>query len=92
MCHRHLNHNEFTLAAIDSVIERGSAEDWLELREATRTRPELIAKIARVCEAQRNNPYSAELYAEWLTWLGALPGTATGSDHTNWETPPESCP
>lgn len=72
MRHRHLNHTEFTLAAIDSVIERGSAEDWRELREATGTRPELIAKIVRVCEAQRNNPYSAELYAEWLTWLATL--------------------
>lgn len=72
MRHRHLNHSEYTLAAIDSVIERGSAEDWRELREAARTRPELIAKIARVCEAQRNNPYSAELYVEWLTWLTAL--------------------
>lgn len=72
MRHRHLNHTEFTLAAIDSIIERGSDGDWRELREATRTQPELIAKIAKVCEAQRENPYSAELYTEWMTWVATL--------------------
>ena len=72
MLHRHLNHGEFTLAAIDSIIERGSEEDWRELREAVPTRPELIPKIRQVCEAQRNNPYSSVLYEEWLAWLATL--------------------
>jgi hypothetical protein len=76
MLHRHINHGEFTLAAIDSIIERGSAEDWRELREAVPTRPELIPKIRKVCEAELNNPYSSELYEEWLAWLATLSGTA----------------
>ena len=29
MQHRHLNHQRFTLAAIDDVIRRGRWDDWL---------------------------------------------------------------
>jgi len=31
MRHRHLETSEWTLAAIDSAIERGNLEDWREL-------------------------------------------------------------
>ena len=34
MLHRHLNHQRFTLAAIDDVISRGRWGDWAELRRA----------------------------------------------------------
>jgi hypothetical protein len=32
MLHRHLAHQQFTLAAIDDVIARGKRQDWAELR------------------------------------------------------------
>jgi len=38
MLHRHLNHQTFTLAAIDDVIDRGDKADWLELRRAALAR------------------------------------------------------
>jgi|GEM_PF-1293601 len=34
MLHRHLNHSEWTLAAIDDVIARGRLDDWKQLRDA----------------------------------------------------------
>ena len=34
MLHRHINHERFTLAAIDDVIARGRWNDWAELRRA----------------------------------------------------------
>jgi hypothetical protein len=30
MLHRHLNHQQLTLAAIDDVIARGKRRDWTE--------------------------------------------------------------
>jgi hypothetical protein len=34
MIHRHLNHQELSLAAIDDVIGRGKRKDWEDLRLA----------------------------------------------------------
>lgn len=34
MYHRHLNHQKFTLAAIDDIIARGKRPDWAALRTA----------------------------------------------------------
>ncbi len=34
MYHRHLNHQQFTLAAIDDIIARGKRQDWAGLRSA----------------------------------------------------------
>lgn len=34
MDHRHLKHNELTLAAIDDIIERGTRVAWAELGNA----------------------------------------------------------
>ena len=34
MRHRHLNHQRYTLAAIDDVITRGRWADWVALRRA----------------------------------------------------------
>src|ERR1041385_1441678 len=36
MLHRHLNHSDWTLAAIDDVIARGRLDDWKELRDVPR--------------------------------------------------------
>jgi hypothetical protein len=34
MEHRHLNHHEYTLAAIDDIIGPGKRQDWATLRAA----------------------------------------------------------
>lgn len=58
MQHRHINHVAFTMAAIDDIIERGDRADWVELREAAGSNPEILSKILRVCVAHSNDPYA----------------------------------
>ena len=41
MLHRHLNHSEWTLAAIDDVIARGRLDDWKQLRDAAASRKDI---------------------------------------------------
>lgn len=70
MLHRHLNHQRYTLAAIDNVIERGRMRDWLKLRDAARRQPELFDMIVRVCAPRLSNPYAQRHhfwnnYARW---------------------------
>jgi hypothetical protein len=64
MLHRHLNHEQYTLAAIDDVIGRGKRQDWAELRRATLADHALMEKVLRVCQAQGSDPY-AQRYRFW---------------------------
>lgn len=64
MKHRHLNHQEFTLAAIDDVIAGGRRKDWAELRSAALQDRALMENIVRVCEARVSDPY-AQRYHFW---------------------------
>ena len=52
MEHRHLNHQRFTLAAIDDVIARGKWQDWAALRQAALADPAVLERIRRVCAAR----------------------------------------
>jgi hypothetical protein len=62
--HRHLTHQEFTLAAIDDVISRGKRHDWAELRRAVLADPAVLEKTLRVCQAHVADPY-AQRYHFW---------------------------
>jgi hypothetical protein len=62
--HRHLNHQQFTLAAIDDVIARGKRQDWAELRRAALGDRAVMEKVLRVCEAHIADPY-AQRYHFW---------------------------
>jgi hypothetical protein len=64
MRHRHLTHEQYTLTAIDDVIERGNRRDWAELRQAALHDPELFEKVLRVCKARVSDPY-AQRYHFW---------------------------
>lgn len=64
MLHRHLTHQQFTLAAIDDVIARGKRRDWAELRRAALDDRTVLKKILRVCQAQVADPY-AQRYHFW---------------------------
>lgn len=48
MMHRHINGSEWTLAAIDSVLERGDLPDWRELFDAIRVSRGLGEKVLQV--------------------------------------------
>jgi hypothetical protein len=65
MLHRHLNHQRFTLAAIDDVISRGKRQDWTDLRRAALEDRAVLEKIARVCRARVSDPY-AQRYHFWM--------------------------
>jgi len=57
MQHRHLDHNEYTAAAIDDIIARGGRKDWVELRNASAD-PTIAQKILRVCRTHTVDPYA----------------------------------
>lgn len=65
MLHRHLNHQGFTLAAIDDLISRGRWDDWVELRRAALADQSVLDKVVRVCRAQVSDPY-AQRHHFWL--------------------------
>jgi hypothetical protein len=64
MLHRHVNHQQFTLTAIDDVIDRGKRHDWAELRHAALRDRSVLEKVLRVCQAHIADPY-AQRYHFW---------------------------
>lgn len=68
MLHRHLNHQYFTLAAIDDVISRGCWHDWAALRRAVLEDRRLMDKVERICRAYVSDPY-AQRYHFWLHYV-----------------------
>ena len=66
--YRHLNHQRFTLAAIDDVICRGRWRDWAELRRAALEDHALLDKIERVCSHCADDP-RAQRYRFWMHYV-----------------------
>jgi hypothetical protein len=64
MLHRHLAHQQFTLAAIDDVIARGKRRDWAELRRAALADRSALEKVLQVCQAHVADP-SAQRFHFW---------------------------
>jgi hypothetical protein len=52
MRHRHLVHQEFTLAAIEDILDRGKMPDWEPLIAAIEADPygEVAERTLRLCE------------------------------------------
>ena len=48
MQHRHLNTSEWSLAAIDSVLEYGDLPDWKELFAAAKAEPAVAKRILHI--------------------------------------------
>jgi len=65
MFHRHLNHQRFSLAAIDDVISRGKWQDWVDLRRAVLFDRDLLDKVERVCRPYISDPY-AQRHHFWM--------------------------
>jgi hypothetical protein len=68
MLHRHLNHQDLTLAAIDDIIGRGQRQDWAALRTALLNDSAIREKVLRVCEAHVADPY-AQRYHFWKGYV-----------------------
>jgi len=68
MLHRHLNHQRFTLAAIDDVISRGRWRDWAELRRAVLADRALLDKVEQVCRPYLSDPY-AQRHHFWMRYV-----------------------
>lgn len=64
MQHRHLNHEGYTLAAIDDIIARGKRKDWSELRSVALSDRTTMEKILRVAQAYAHDRY-AQRHAFW---------------------------
>ena len=70
MRHRHLNHEGYTLAAIDDVIARGRWADWADLRRAVRADTPLLDRVERVCRARLRDP-CAQRHHFWMHYVQA---------------------
>jgi hypothetical protein len=68
MNHRHLNHAQYTLAALDDIVSRGKVGDWLALRDAVREEPAFADKIQQVCQPRLIDPY-AQRYHFWAHYV-----------------------
>lgn len=75
MLHRHLNHQRFTLAAIDDVITRGLWQDWADLRRAVLADASLLDKVERVCRPYVSDPY-AQRHHFWMHYAEKRRATA----------------
>ena len=64
MQHRHITSDEISVAAIDAIVERGSLEDWCELRAAALSDPAILSKLERVAR-RRTGERSAVRYFLW---------------------------
>ncbi len=49
MLHRHLYHQQLSLAAIDDVISHGQWDDWVDLRRGALNDGAVLEKVQRVC-------------------------------------------
>lgn len=69
MQHRHLNHNEYTLAAIDDIIQNGTPKDWVELKNAIDKDKSLLEKIEKICQHNIGGEYSQHRYYFWKNYV-----------------------
>ena len=65
MRHRHLDHQDYTLAAIDDVISNGRRADWERLRLALLQDASIREKILRVCNARIHEPTAQRHHFWW---------------------------
>jgi hypothetical protein len=71
MRHRHLNHQEYTLAAIDDVISNGRRASWERLRVAVIREPGVRGKVLRVCRGRIQEPSAQRHHFWWHYAQGA---------------------
>lgn len=67
MKHRHLDTQEYTVAAIDDIISRGQRKDWLELRNAVKSDEQVAMHVKAVCDHYA--PDESVRYDFWPVYL-----------------------
>jgi hypothetical protein len=72
MLHRHLGHQDFTLAAIDDIIGNGRLASWERLRSALLQEPGIREKVLKVCNARVHEP-SAQRHHFWRLYAQKNP-------------------
>ena len=74
MQHRHLNHQQLTLAAVDDIIRRGDWRDWVELRRAAHRDRAVLARIGSICDAVpvRSDEEGGQRITFWRKYAGRL--------------------
>ena len=50
MIHRHINTQEWTPMAIESLFDRGQLEDWKELVQAMKDDPKIARNVLRMAQ------------------------------------------
>jgi hypothetical protein len=63
--HRHLEHNDLTLTAIDDIIERGTRSAWAELGRAVQNDPVVRAKTRRITDNRTTADPLNQRFAFW---------------------------
>lgn len=69
MLHRHIDPKGWTLAAIDDVISNGELDDWLELRDAARLDPSLLAQIKKIADHGAIHGEDIDAYIFWKAYV-----------------------
>lgn len=69
MRHRHLAHDDFTLAAIDDIISRGRLPEWSALKRAVIADCAIRAKVRRICHARGA---VAQRFEFWRVFVKAI--------------------
>ena len=72
MRHRHIETREYTLTAIDDIIERGHLRNWLELRDALRSSVAIADSVRHICEHQKSCSDFPSRYIFWSNFLDFL--------------------
>ena len=65
MDHRHLEHDDLTLAAIDDLIERGDRSAWAELGRAVQNDPVVRTRTRRVTDNRTKADPRNQRFAFW---------------------------
>jgi hypothetical protein len=79
MYHRHLTTQQWTLMAIESMMERGQLADWREFARALRKSKRIAADTLRVCEYVEDRPSAALARALVSSYFPELRGRETRS-------------
>jgi len=63
MEHRHIDSTgTYTLPEIDDIIDRGSWEDWLAMREVADTDDALVERILHICKHRIKSEYDQKYF------------------------------
>lgn len=81
MRHRHLTTHEWTLMAIESLLERGQLADWQEFALALSKSERLAADTLRVCEYVEDRRSAALARVLVFASFPELAGRASQSSH-----------